>query len=141
MFNTNFKGHTRREFNYKPRFYDEQKEALQKRIRLRQNGQAEESKDSEAINSHRERLSEAFSLAKTAKQKQEDHRQKLSAQLRRLTIILAFFLGLYWAANEYLPDMLNYLINDNEAERIEQLQPIRTDAEEDIDYANPIRHR
>lgn len=137
MFNLNFKPHSTREFKYKPRYYDEQKEAIKQKVRQRTDV-PEDSTEIEKNELRKERLSQAFSKSRNVQQKQEEQKVKLSAQLRRLVILFILFLGIYWVASQYLVEFINYLTKGSLEVKTEQLDSYEN--EEDLDPLRPIRH-
>lgn len=84
-----------REFGYKPRFYDPDKEALEKRIKIRQ----------AKVNDHemrKMRLRQEFSYLKH----QEASKKVKTSSLRLLVIIIILGAASYLVLDRLLPDLL-----------------------------------
>ena len=85
-----------KEFGYKPRFYDPDKEAFEKRVRLRQ-----VSSDDQEL--RRFRLKQEFSHMKHQDHKVKGHR---TSTIRLLIIIVILGSASYLVLDRLLPDLL-----------------------------------
>jgi hypothetical protein len=102
----NFKGGSRREFNYKPRFFDPDKEALQQKIKQHEDSKRELT-PAEEKQLRKARISQSFSNYRSGER--YVHGTGWNSPIRRTLTILALFVALFWLANAYLPSFLEYL--------------------------------
>ncbi len=101
--------HAKREFQYQPRYFDAREEALKEKIRQRspQEG-GDETLDSGEL--RRSRISDQFSSYRSAARYAKG--SSYLSGFQRIALIGAFFIGLYWLANQYLPSIMDYLTKD-----------------------------
>jgi hypothetical protein len=102
----NFKSPEKREFGYKPRYYDPQRDALEQKIRNHENSKRELTEEEEA-EMRKSRISTSFSSYRSTER--YNRSSGWGANLRRTLTILVLFVALYWVANRYLPKFLEYL--------------------------------
>lgn len=113
----NFKSPEKREFGYKPRYYDAEREALQQKIRNHEDGKRELTPQEE-LEMRKSRIGGAFASYRSSGRYNKSG--GWSAQMRRTVTLLVLFGALFWAANKYLPNLLEYL-QKGEQEDTEQV--------------------
>ena len=118
-----------RSFGYKPRFYNEEKEALQRKIRLQKLSEGDNLTEDERNQLRKDRAQAAMSGMKNAQDKHAAAKEAASARLRRLTLIFIFFAGLYWWANNNLASFINYLTGYEETQAPAEVETLQDDFE------------
>ena len=118
----NFKGGPRREFNYKPRYFDPDKEALQQKIKQYEDSKRELTPDEEK-QLRKARISQSFSSYRSGERYVRG--TGWNSPMRRTLTVLVLFGVLFWLANAYLPQFLEYLqkgsTDKEEMENVEYL--------------------
>ena len=117
----------KREFQYQPRYFDAREEALKEKIRQRSKQEAGENTplDKDEVDSQelrRSRISDQFSSYRSASRYSKG--SSYLSGFQRIALIAAFFIGLYWLANQYLQPLLNYLTKEQRKHDATLLQDI-----------------